>query len=151
MQSKFGAKTDPSCRGKFITYGAYKTAEIMFTSATKHQLAMFLHFKSIGPQWSSPYLSGTKSTERIIEELQGKTTKLQSLDSQPTFANMLDRSSSVQFNLNAKQRLALAGANVKVSNKRKKLAMAFKKANPSWQLLLPRKLPRFQVIPDSSA
>ena len=39
---------------------------------------------------------------------------------------MLDRSSKVQFNLNAKQRLSHAGAHVTASNKRKKLAFAFK-------------------------
>ena len=50
---------------------------------------------------------------------------LQSLDAQPTFRNMLDRSSKVQFNQNAKQRLAASVANVKASNKRKKIAFAF--------------------------
>ena len=39
---------------------------------------------------------------------------------------MLDRSSKVQFNQNAKQRLAASGANVKASNKWKKIAFAFK-------------------------
>ena len=125
LHSLPNARTDPSKRGKYITYGCYKTAEILFAAATVHQLAMFLHFKDLGPTWASPYNSGTKSTERIIGEMQGKTTELQSLDAQPTFRNMLDRSSKVQFNLNAKQRLAVSGANVKVSNKRKKIAFAF--------------------------
>jgi len=125
LHSKPNAKIDPTKRGKFITYGCYKTAEILFAAATVHQLAMFLHFKDLGPTWSSPYNSGTKSTERIIGEMQGKTTELQSLDAQPTFRNMLDRSSKVQFNQNAKQRLAASGANVKASNKRKKIAFAF--------------------------
>lgn len=58
--------------------------------------------------------------------MQGKTTELQNLDSQPTFGNMLERCSEVQFNLNAKQRLSSAGANVKASNKRKNMAFAFK-------------------------
>ena len=108
LHSKPGAKSDPTKRGKFITYGCYKTAEIHFAAATIHQLAMFLHFKELGPMWASPYNSGTKTTERIIGEMQGKTTELQSLDSQATFADMLDRSSKVQFNLNAKQRLSHA-------------------------------------------
>ena len=125
LHSKPNAKIDPTKRGKFVTYGCYKTAEILFTAATVHQLAMFLHFKDLGPSWASPFNSGTKSTERIIGEMQGKTTELQSLDAQPTFRNMLDRSSKVQFNQNAKQRLAASGANVKASNKRKKLAFAF--------------------------
>jgi len=96
------------------------TPEILFAAATIHQLTMFNHFKSIGAVWLSPHLSGTKSTERIIAEMQGKPTELQSLDSQPTLGNMLDNSSKVQFKLDAKQKLALAGAKVKVSNKRKK-------------------------------
>jgi len=73
---------------------------------------MFLHFKELGPEWASPYRSGTKVTERIISEMQGKTNEIQSLDSQPTFADMLQKSSSVQFNLNAKVRLEHAGVKV---------------------------------------
>ena len=126
LHSKPGAKHNPTQRGKFITYGCYRTAEILFSAATVHQLAMFLHFKALGPIWASPYNSGTKTTERIIGEMQGKTTELQNLDSQPTFGNMLERCSKVQFNLNAKQRLGSAGANVKASNKRKNMAFAFK-------------------------
>lgn len=81
LHSKPWAKNDPTKRGKFITYGCYKTAEILFAAATLHQLAMFLHFKELGPVWASPYNSGTKTTERIIGEMQGKTKELQSLDS----------------------------------------------------------------------
>lgn len=125
LHSKPNAKNDPTKRGKFVTYGCYKTAEILCAAATVHQLAMFLHFKDLGPSWASPFNSGTKSTERIIGEMQGKTTELQSLNAQPTFHNMLDKSSKVQFNQNAKQRLAASGANVKASNKRKKIAFAF--------------------------
>ena len=61
-----------------------------------------------------------------LEKSNGKTTELQSLNAQPTFHNMLDRSFKVQFNQNAKQRLAASGANVNASNKRKKIAFAFK-------------------------
>lgn len=49
-----------------------------------------------------PNLSGTEGTERIIAEMEKKTTELQSLDSQPSFGNMLDNSFKVQFNLKAK-------------------------------------------------
>ena len=123
---KTGAKTNTQHRGKFLTYACYKTAKILFSAATTHQLALFLHFKDLGAFWASPYNPGTKSTERIIGEMQGKTTELQSLDAQPTFRNMLDRSSKVQFNQDAKQCLASAGANVRASNKRKKIAFDFK-------------------------
>ena len=126
LHSRPGAKTDPAKRGKFITYGCHRTAEILFAAATIHQLTMFLHFKDLGPGWASPYSSGTKTTERIIGEMQGKTTEIQNLDSQPTFGNMLEKCSKVQFNLNAKQRLASAGANVKAFSKRKNMAYAFK-------------------------
>ena len=126
LNSKPGAKKNPAKRGNFITRGCYLTAEILFAAATLHQLAMFLHFPDEGKVWASPYNSGTKSTERIISELQGKTTELQSLDSQPTLGDMLDKSAKVQFNMNAKKRVAAAGIDVKSSSKRKKLAFAFK-------------------------
>ena len=61
-----------------------KTAEISFAAGTLHNLALYLHFKELGPR-SSPYCSGTKSTE-----LQGKTVQVQPLNSQPTFGEMLD-------------------------------------------------------------
>ena len=89
---------------------------------------MFVHFPDEARAWASPYNSGTKTTERIISELQGKTTELQSLDSQPTFGDMLDRSAKVQFNLNAKRRIAAAGIEVKLSSKRKQRAFAFKRS-----------------------
>ena len=127
LHSKPGAKTDPSKRGKFVTNGCYITAEILFAAATLYQLAMFLHFRDVGLSGSSLFNTGTKSTERIISELQGKTNEIQSLDSQPTLADMLDKISKVQFNVNAKQRLAQAGANVKQSSNRRQRAYAFQK------------------------
>ena len=126
LHSKRGAKSTPANRGHFVTRGCYLTAEVLFAAASLHQLAMFLHFPNVAEAWASPYNSGTKTTERIISELQGKTTELQSLDSQPTFGDMLDRSGKVQFNLNAKRRIAGAGINVKSSSKRKRRAFAFK-------------------------
>ena len=113
LHSKPGAKTDPTKRGKFLTHGCYTTAEILFSAATLYQLAMFLHFKHLVTSGSSLFNTGTKSTGRIISEIQGKTNEIQSLDSQPTFADMLDKITRVQFNINAKQRLAHAGAKVK--------------------------------------
>ena len=127
LHSKPGAKKTLENRGNFVTRGCYLTAEILFAAATLHQLAMFVHFPNEARAWASPYNSGTKTTERIISELQGKTTELQSLDSQPTFGDMLDRSAKVQFNLNAKRRIAAAGIEVKSSSKRKQRAFAFKR------------------------
>ena len=127
LHSQPGANSTPSKRGHFLTHGCYQTAEIQFAAASIHQLAMFRHFKDLGPQWASPYRSGTKVTERIISEMQGKTNQIQSLDSEPTFVDMLQKSSSVQFNLNAKVRLAHAGVDVKASAKRRRVAFALKK------------------------
>ena len=44
--------------------------------------------------------------------MQGKTNELQSLDSQPTFGDVLDRSTKVQFNIDVKHSLVIAGAKV---------------------------------------
>lgn len=128
LHSKPGAKKTLENRGNFVTRGCYLTAEILFAAATLHQLAMFVHFPDKARAWASPYNSGTKTTERIISELQWETTELQSLDSQPTFGDMLDRSAKVQFNLNAKRRIAAAGIGVKSSSKRKQRAFAFKRS-----------------------
>ena len=52
-----------------------------------------MHVKDIGPSLAYSFNSGTKSTERIIGEMQGKTTELQCLDAQPTFRNIPDLTS----------------------------------------------------------
>ena len=89
-------------RGRFIAHGCYLTAEVLFVVATLHQLAMFLHFPDEAAARASPHNSELKSTERVISELQGKITELQSLDSQATFGDMLDKTGKVQFNLSPK-------------------------------------------------
>ena len=94
--------------------------EILFAVATLHQLVMFLHFPNEGKPaltlqfWYQEY--------GIMSELQGKMTELQSLDSQPSFGVMLDKSAKVQFNVNAKRRVAAASVDMKSSSKQKKLA-----------------------------
>ena len=117
LHSGKNASQFPEKRGKFITAGCFKTAEILFGAATNPMLAMFAHLKSLGSQNSSPYKSGTKTTERIISELQGKTTQIQSLDAQPTVSDILSRVSSVQFN-----QLAEDGAKKQASTNRKRLS-----------------------------
>ena len=69
LHSGKNASHFPEKRGKFITVGCFKTAEILFAAETNHMLAMFVHFKGLGPENSSPYNSRTKSTERIISEV----------------------------------------------------------------------------------
>ena len=113
LHSQPSASSNPSKRGHFVTHGCYQAAEIQFAAASIHQLAIFLHFKHLGPAWASPCRSGTKVTEGIISEMQGKANQIQPLDSQPTFVYMLRKSPSVQFNLNAKVRLAHAGVKLK--------------------------------------
>ena len=58
--------------------------------------------------------------------MQGKMNELQSLDSQPTFADILDRSTKVQFNIDVKHSLVIAGAKVSSSHKRERPAFTFK-------------------------
>ena len=84
-------------RGHFLTYGAYTTAELIFSATSLHCLAMFLHFKELGPSLCSPHRSGTISTEKIIGQLQGKTTNIQCLNTSPTFGDTLNRSKDLQF------------------------------------------------------
>ena len=84
-------------RGHFLTYGAYTTSELIFSAASLHCLAMFLHFKDLGPSLCSTRRSGTVSKEKIIGQSQGKTTNIQSLDTSPTFGDMLNRSKDLQF------------------------------------------------------
>ena len=83
-------------RGHFLTYGAYTTAELIFSAASSHCIEMFLHFKKFGPSLCSPNCSGTISTEKMIGQLQGKTTNVQTLDTS-TFGDMLNRSKDLQF------------------------------------------------------
>ena len=66
LRAKAAAKTIPANRGNFLTCGCEQTAKILFAAGTLHNLALYLHFKELGPRWSSPYCSGTKATERII-------------------------------------------------------------------------------------
>ncbi len=97
LHAQAHAKKNRDKRGHFLTYGAYTTAELIFSAASLHCLAMFLHFKEFGPTLCSPKRSGTISTEKIIGQLQGKTTNIQSLDTSPTFGDMLNRSKDLQF------------------------------------------------------
>ena len=84
-------------RGNFITYGAYTTSELLFSAGCQHSLVMFLHFKHLGPEVCSPHRSGTITTEKIIGQLQGKTNQLQSLDTSPTYADMINKTKDLAF------------------------------------------------------
>ena len=69
---------------------------------------------------------------------------MQSLDSQSTFGDMVDRSSKVQFNLNVRQCLSFAEAQVTTSHKRKKLAFAFKESQHKKQYSYPDNFVNFK-------
>ena len=138
-------KVIPQSVASLLHMVRYATAEVIFSAGTIHQLAMFLHFKGLGPRWACPYNSRTKSTERIIAELQGKTNELQSLDSQPTFGDMLDRSTKVPFNINAKHRLSTTGAKISSSHKRKRLAFAFRSSKGQESYEYPERYSEFKA------
>ncbi len=126
LDSRPGAKNDTSKCGHFITYGAHMSAEILFAAATLHNLALHRHQQETGLNYASPHLSGTRTTERIISELQGKTTEIQSLDQQPTFVDMLHRADAVQFNQNVTKSIGTKpGIAAVASSNRKKTIYDF--------------------------
>lgn len=127
LRATKGAKSDPNKKGHFLTYGCETTAEVLFAAATLYNLALFLHFSHLGPSWSSPRNAGTRATERMISELQGKTSQIQSLNSQPTFNDMLNKVSAVQFNQSVEKRLAMEGVKIAPSSKRRKENYKFQK------------------------
>uniref|UniRef100_A0A7M5TTT6 Uncharacterized protein n=1 Tax=Clytia hemisphaerica TaxID=252671 RepID=A0A7M5TTT6_9CNID len=116
------AAKEPAKRSFFLTYGCYKTAEILFASATSYMLTIFLHFKHLGPTALSPFKCGTKATERIISEVQGKTNQFQSLDAQPTLLDIIHRVSKVQMNHLVEEELIAAGAKKLNSTNRRRLS-----------------------------
>ena len=110
-------------REKFITVECFKTPEILFAAAANHMLAMFAQTcKGLGPEKSSPYKSGTKTTDRIISELQSKTTQIKSLDAQPTVSDILNRVSSIQFNQLAEATLIQNGPKKQGRTNRKRIS-----------------------------
>ena len=97
LHSQANAAKIKEKRGHFITYGAYTTAELLFSAGAIHSLAMYLHFKNLGPKACSLHRTGTIATERIIGQLQGKTNQIQSLDTAPTFAEMINKTKDLAF------------------------------------------------------
>ena len=97
LHSQTNAAKIKERRGNFITYGAYTTSELLFSAGTLHSLPMYLHFKHLGPDVYSPQRSGTIATEKIIGQLQGKTNQIQSLDTSPTYADMINKTKDLSF------------------------------------------------------
>ena len=97
LHSQTNAAKIKERRGHFVTYGAYITSELLFSAGTLHSLAMYLHFKHLGPAAYSPQRSGTIATEKIIGQLQGKTNQIQSLDTSPTYADMINKTKDLTF------------------------------------------------------
>lgn len=96
LHSQINAAKIKERRGNFITYGANTTSELLFSAGTLHSLAMYLHFKHLGPDVYSLQRSGTIATEKIIGQL-GKTNQIQSLDTSPTYADMINKTKDLSF------------------------------------------------------
>ena len=111
-----------------MTYGSYKTAEILFSATVSHFLAMYLHYKHLGVEALNMHLCGSKSTERIISELQGKTNQLQSLNAQPTQTKVLQKVSKVQFNQQTEEAFSEQGIKKAPSTNHKRMASLLKVA-----------------------
>lgn len=117
-------------RRNFITYGAYTTSELLFSAGTQHSLAMFLHFKHLGPEVCSPHRSGTIATEQIIGQLQGKTNQLQSLDTLPTYADMINKTKDLAFVTEALSELSsYEGIRIPATSNRKLSHFQVRKGN----------------------
>ena len=126
LRSGKGAIENPKQRGNFVTYGCELTAEILYSTATLYNL-LPLHFKDTGVPWASPHFSGTRTTEKIIGELQGKTVQFQFLNAQPTFCDMLNSASTVQFNQQTEKKLASKGVKIVPTTNRKRSIYQFQK------------------------
>ena len=123
-----GAAKDASMRGSFVTYGCAKTSEILFCAGTTHMLAMYAHFKHLGPTALPLYQCGTKATERIISQIQGKSNQVQSLDSQPTLSGIMNQISKVQTNQISLENLLEQGAKMHSSTNRRRISHEYKEA-----------------------
>ena len=106
LHSQTNAAKIKERRGNFITYGAYTTSELLFSAGTLHSLAMYLHFKHLGPDIYSPQRSRTIAAEKIIEQLQGKTNQIQSLDTSPTYADTINKTKDLSFVIEALSELS---------------------------------------------
>ena len=69
----------------------------------------------------SPFKSGTKTTERLISDLQGKTNALQSLDAQPVLSDLVEKLSKVQSNQITEDRLKAKGVSKQNTTSRRRL------------------------------
>lgn len=119
LNSGPGAANNPDRRGRYLTYGCHMTARIQWAAATYYNLALFLHFKAMGPMWSSPFYASTVATEHIIGQIQGKTTEFQCLDAQPTVSAILNRCTAAEANHETSRLLRGQGIKVGVSHRRK--------------------------------
>lgn len=130
LHSQTNAAKIKERRGNFITYGAYTTSELLFSAGTQHSLAMFLHFKHLGPEVCSPHRSGTIATEKIIGQLQGKTNQLQSLDTSPTYADMINKTKDLAFVTEALSELSsYEGIRIPATSNRKLSHFQVRKGN----------------------
>lgn len=134
LHSKTNSKDIKEYRGMFITRETYQTAEILFSAASLHQLALYLHKKEENGRWASPFNSGTQTTEKIIAQMQGKTSQLQSLNAQPSVADVLSKASQVQFNIKTEFNLGSKGVDIPASTSRRRTQYKVKQLEENMSL-----------------
>ena len=120
LNSLPGAHNAREKRGNFVTSQCYRSAELLHSASICHLLALHRHCPQKLSTWASPIQAGTDTTERIISEIQGKSCQLQSLDSQPTYSDILQKISIVQQNQQVEDRIFEEGGKRRCSNRRRK-------------------------------
>jgi hypothetical protein len=116
LQPKPRAAENEKLRGRFISQQAYDAAELLYAATVQYLLTLYIYFPDKLKLWSNPVNTGTLTTERLICDLQGKTTQFQSLDAQPTYVDILNRISILEDNQSAEDHLRSEGINIPESN-----------------------------------
>ena len=106
LTAQKGASSNPAKRGNFLTAQTYESLEIQSHAAIDHQLALFLHGGNNAANYASPKNASTVATERFIGQTQAKTAHYHSLNQEPSVADVVDRVSKIQHNINTIQKLA---------------------------------------------
>ena len=103
-------------KGIFISLQTYHSSELLYTGVISYLLTLYLHFPGKLQKFYCPINTGTLSTERLISELQGKSTHMQCLDAQPTFMDIINRLSVVEDNKHSEEHLQEEGIQIPESN-----------------------------------
>ena len=131
------ASSNPSKRGNFITRNTYETLELLVDSGIQYQLILFLDQSSGGEKWASPVNAGTLSTEQIIGQIQGKTNKAQTLNSQPSVGEVIATASKLQHNITTQHMLKNNDVNIRPTTNRRRLHARFQKHKDEMKYAFP--------------